>query len=80
MRLGPDLIYGPNPVITRSLPRNTKLDDSTFPKAFQDLCQIIPEVFEEAFLDDLGSKTPAQNKGKGVSGKKNTIELVIRTR
>ncbi len=30
MRLRPDLIYGPNPVTPRPLPKNKKQDDSIF--------------------------------------------------
>ncbi len=34
MQLGPGLIYGPNPVTPRSLPKNKKQDDSIFYNAF----------------------------------------------
>ena len=36
------------------------------------LLQIEPDLFEDLVLDDLVSYTPAQNKGKGVSQRKNT--------
>ena len=75
MRLGPDLIYRPNPVTPRSLPKNKKRDDSIFRDAFQDL-QISPNIFEETVSGDLGLNIPAQNKGKGVSRKKNTTGWV----
>ena len=76
MRLGPDLIYGPNLVAPRSLPKNKKRDDSIFQDAFQDLLQISPNIFEETISGDLGLKIPTQNKGKGVPRKKNTTGLV----
>lgn len=76
MRLGPDLIYGPNLMVPRSLPKNKKRDDSIFQDAFQNLLQISPNIFEETISGDLGLKIPAQNKGKGVSRKKNTTGLV----
>ena len=76
MRLGPDLIYGPNTVTPRSLPKNKKRDDSIFQNAFHNLLQIIPHIFEETVGGDLGSKTSARNKGKGASRKKNTNALV----
>lgn len=76
MRLGPDLIYGPNIVAPRSLPKNKKRDDSIFRDAFQDLLQISPNIFEETVSGDLGLNLPAQNKGIGVSRKKNTTGWV----
>ena len=76
MRLGPDLIYGPNPVTPRPLPKNKKQDDSIFQNAFYDLLQITPDIFEETVMGELGSKTSARNKGKGVSRKKKTAGLV----
>ena len=76
MRLGPDLIYGPNLVAPQSLPKNKNRDNSTFQDAFQDLLQISPNIFEETISGDLGLKIPAQNKGKGVSRKKNTTGFV----
>lgn len=76
MRLGPDLIYGPNLVAPRSLPKNKKRDDSIVQDAFQDLLQISPNIFEETIPGNLGLKITAQNKGKGVSRKKNTTGLV----
>ena len=76
MRLGPDLIYGPNLVIPQSLPKNKKRDDSIFWDAFQDLFQISQNIFEETDLEDPGLKLPVQNKGQGVSRKKNTTGLV----
>ena len=56
MRLEPDLIYGPDPVTSRSLPKNKKRDDSIFQNAFHDLLQITPNIFEETVEDDLGFK------------------------
>ncbi len=76
MRLGPHLIYGSNLVIPQSLPKNKKRDDSIFRDTFQDLLQISPNIFEETVLGDPGLKLPVQNKGKGVSRKKNTTGLV----
>ncbi len=67
MRLGPDLIYGLNPVTPRSLPKNKKQDDSIFQNAFSNLLQITPDIFEERVTGDLGSKTSARNKEKGAS-------------
>ncbi len=74
MQLRRDLIYGPNLVISQSLPKNKKRDDSIFRDAFQDL-QISPNIFEETVLGDPGLQLPVQNKGKGVSRKKNTTGL-----
>ena len=76
MRLGPDLIYGPNLVAPRSLSKNKKRDDAIFQDAFQDLLQISPNIFEETISGDLGLRIPTQNKGKGVSRTKNTTGLV----
>ena len=64
MRLGPDLIYGPNLVTPRSLPKNKKRDDSIFQNAFYDLLQITPDIFEETVRGDLGPKTSEGNKEK----------------
>ena len=76
MRLGPDLIYGSNPVTVRSLPKNKKRDDSTYSKVFQDFLRIAPDIFEETFLDDLVPNTPVQNNAKGVPRRKNTPETI----
>ncbi len=76
IRLGPDLIYGPNPVAPRSLPKNKKQDDSIFQNAFYDLLQITPDIFEETVMGELRSKTSAWNKRKSVSRKKKTAGLV----
>ena len=76
MRLGPDLIYGLNPITPRSLPKNKKQDDYIFQNAFSDLLQITLDIFEEKVMGNLGSKTSARNKGKGVSRKKKTVGLV----
>ncbi len=76
IRLRPALIYGPNPVTPRPLPKNKKQDDSIFQNAFYDLLQIIPDIFEETVIGDLGSKTSARDKRKDVSRKKNTAGLV----
>ena len=76
MRLGPDLIYGPNPVIPRLSQKNKKRDDSIFHNAFHDLLQITPDIFAETITGDPKSKTPTQTKGKGVSKKKNTARLI----
>ncbi len=76
MRLGLDLIYGLNLVISQSLPRNKKQNDSIFRDAFQDFLQISPNIFEETVLGDPGLKLLVQNKGKSVSRKKNTTRLV----
>ena len=79
IRLGPDLVYGPNPSVSLkntknpgSSARNKKRGDSILVNAFQDLLQIEPDLFEDLVLDDLVSYTPAQNKGRGVSRRKNT--------
>ena len=60
MRLGPDLIYGPNPSISSkntknpdSLARNKKFKDQALINTFQDLLRIKPDVFEELVLDNL---------------------------
>ena len=76
MRLGPDLIYGPNLVTPLSLPKNKKRDDSIFQNAFYDLLLITPDIFEETVMGDLGPKTSARNKGNGILRKKNTAGLV----
>ena len=76
MRLGPDLIYGPYLVTSRSLPKNKQRDDSIFQNAFHDLLHIIPHIFEETVEGDLGFKKTALNKGKCISRKKYTTELV----
>ncbi len=57
MRLGPDLIYGPNSVTPRPLPKNKKQDDSIFRNAFYNLLQITPDIFEQTVIGDLGLKT-----------------------
>ena len=67
MRLGPDLIYGPNPVTPQPLPKNKKQDGSIFQNAFYNLLQITPDIFEETVIGDLRSKTSARDKRKGVS-------------
>lgn len=64
MRLGPDLIYGSNPVTPCLLPKNKKQDDSIFKNAFYDLCQITPDIFAETILGDPDSKTSVRAKGK----------------
>lgn len=76
MRLGPDLIYGPNPVTPHLLPKNKKRDDTMFQDAFHDLLQITPDIFAEAIIGGPKLKTPVQTKGKGVSKKKNTAGSV----
>ncbi len=76
MRLGPDLIYRPNLITPQPLPKNKKQDGSIFQNAFYDLLQITSDIFEETVIGDLGSKTSARDKGKGVSRKKNTAGLV----
>ena len=79
MRLGPDLIYGSNPSISSkntktsgTSARNKKREDQALINAFQDLLRIEPDIFKELDLDDLVSNTTIQNKGKGISRKKNT--------
>ncbi len=82
MPLGPDLIYGPNLISSKNIKtsgtsaRNKKREDQALINAFQDFIQIEPDIFEELDLDDLVSNTPIQNKGKGVSRKKNTTRSV----
>ncbi len=83
MRLGLDLIYGPNPPISSKntknpgfSTRNKKHNDEILTRVFQDLLRIKPDVFEELVSDDLVSNTPIQNKGKGIPTKKNTIGSV----
>ncbi len=76
VRLGPDLIYGLNPVTPWSLPKNKKRGDSIFQNAFYNLLQTTPDIFEETVMSELGSKTSARNKKKGVSRKKKTSRLV----
>ena len=83
MRLGPDLIYGPNPPISSkntenlsSSTQNKKHDNQIFTNAFRDLLRIEPDVFEELVLDGLISNTVIQNKGKGISKRKNTAGSV----
>ena len=70
------MIYGPNLVTPRLLPKNKKRDDSIFQNAFYDLLQITPDIFAKTVIGDPKSKTPIQAKGKGVSKKKNTAGLV----
>ncbi len=85
MRLGPDLIYRPNPIISLKntknpgfLARNKKCEDQALINAFQDLLRIEPEVFEELVLDDFVSNTPIQNKKKGVHRRKNiTVSVQV---
>ena len=83
MRLGPDLIYGPNPPISSkntenisSSTRNKKYDNQVLANAFQDLLRIEPDVFEELVLDGPVSNTVMQNKGKGIPKRKNTAGSV----
>ena len=82
MRLGPDLIYGPNLISSKNIKtsgtsaRNKKREDQALINAFQDFIQIEPDIFEELDLDDPVSNTPIQNKGKGVSRKKNITRSV----
>ncbi len=64
MQQGPDLIYGPNPLIflkntknPGSSAWNKKCKDQTLINAFQDLLRIEPDMFEELVLDDLVSNT-----------------------
>ncbi len=76
MQLRPDLIYGPNPVIPRPLPKNKKQDNSIFQNAFYDFLRITPDIFEETVIGDLRSNKSAWDKRKGVSRKKNTTRLV----
>ena len=83
MRLGPDLIYGPNPLISsknteniNSSTWNKKYDNQVLANAFQDLFQIEPDVFEELVLDNSVSNTVMQNKRKGIPKRKNIVESV----
>ena len=76
MRLGPDLIYGPDLVTSRSLSKNKKRDDSIFQNAFHDLLQITPHIFKETVKGDLRFKKTALNKGKCISRKKNITVLI----
>ena len=55
-RLGPDLIYGPDLVTSRSLSKNQKRDDSILQNAFHDLLQITPHIFKETVEGDLRFK------------------------
>ena len=76
MQLGLDLVYGPNLITICSQTKNKKRNDFTFLQAFQDLLQIAPDIFEKTFLEDLVPNTPIQNKGKGVSRRKNTARFI----
>ncbi len=69
MRLGPDLIYGPNLPIslkntkkTGSSAWNKNCEDHALINAFQDLFRIEPDVFKELVLDDFVSNTHIRNK------------------
>ena len=79
LRLGPDLIYGPKPLISSkntknsgSSARNKKREDQSLMNAFQDLLRIGPDVFEELVSDDLVLNTPIRNKEKGLPRRKST--------
>lgn len=61
MRLGPNLIYGPNRGIRRSLPQSKKRDDSIFRDAFEGLLQITPDTFKETAVSGLGLKISTKN-------------------
>lgn len=83
MRLGPDLIYGPNPPIssknTENLSSSTRYkiyDNQVLANAFQDLLCIEPDVFEELVLDGPVSNTVIQNRGKGIPKRRNTAGSV----
>ncbi len=83
MRLGPDLIYGPNsPIFSKNIKnlssstRNKKYDNQVSTNAFQDLFCIEPDIFEELVLDGLVSNTLIQNKEKGIPKRKNTAGSV----
>ena len=54
MRLGLNLIYQPNLVTSRSLPKNKKHDDFIFQTVFSDHLQITPDIFEEKVIGNLG--------------------------
>ena len=78
MRLGPNLIYGPNLFISSkntknisSSTQNKKYDNQVLANAFH-LLRIEPDVFEELVLDDPVLNTIIQNKGKGIPERKNT--------
>lgn len=70
------MIYGPKPVAPQFIPKDKKRDDSDFQNAFNDLLQIMPNIFEEIVMGSLGSKISARNKGKVISRKKSTTGLV----
>lgn len=80
MRLGPELIYGPNSSTPSSknttnpdsLARNKKRGDLIITHAFQNHLRIAPDHFEELVVDELVSNTPVRGKGEAVSRKKNT--------
>ncbi len=83
MRLGLDLIYGPNsPIFSKNTEnlsfstRNKKHDNQVFTNAFQELLCIELDVFKELVLDGLISNTLIQNKRKGIPQKKNTTGSV----
>ncbi len=83
MRLGPDLIFGLNPLISSkntenfsSSTRNKKHNNQVLTNAFQDLLCIEPDVFEELVLDGLVSNTLIQNKEKCIPKRKNTAGSV----
>ena len=83
MQLGPDLIYGPKPLLpskntknSGSSTRNKKREDQPLVNAFQDLLRIGPDVFEELVSEDLVLNTPIRNKEKGIPRRKNTTGSV----
>ena len=78
MRLGPHLIFRPNPLISSkniknpgSSGRNEKYGNHALINAFQVCLWIEPDLFEELVLDDLVSHTLIQSKDKGVPRRKN---------
>ena len=79
MRLGPNPIYGPKPLISSkntktpgSSARNKKHEDQALIDSFQDLLRIGPDVFEELVSDDLVLNTPIRNEEKDVPSRRYT--------
>ena len=70
------MIYKPNPVTSRLLPKNKKQYDFIFQNTFYNLLQITLDIFAKTVIGDPKSKTPIQAKRKDVPKKKNNSRLV----
>lgn len=73
MRLGPELIYGPNSTTSDFLP---KKKNKMILNAFYNFLQITPDIFAETVIGKSKLKRPIQTKWKTVSKIKNSAGLV----